>query len=78
MKVLLLLVLLSFACGVLLVDAWIFNMLLFLLLPPMYSGSCLHDALTYNCPQLCVGAGPSMQLISSFPFLVTASQFCVA
>jgi len=47
-------------------------MLLFLLLPPMYSGSCLHDALTYNCPQLCVGAGPSMQLISSFPFLVTA------
>ena len=33
------------------------NMLLFLLLPPTYSGTCLHDALTYNCPQLCGGAG---------------------
>jgi len=32
----------------------------------------LRDSLMYCCPQLCVGAGPSMQLISSSPFLATA------
>jgi len=52
--------------------------LLALLLPPVESLISLQDVLR-SCPQLqwqCVGAGPSSQLISSSPFLATASVGC--